>query len=71
MLFYWLDRKGWNIPADGQTIGAVRDFVSRGASYFLAERDALGRTPGFEAALRSAYLLLAECPEAMLFQLKE
>ncbi len=67
--FYWLDRKGWNIPSDAASLEAVREFARQGAGYFIGERFALNRTPGLEKELRAAFPVLAECPQAILFRL--
>ncbi len=67
--FYWLDRKGFNIPADRLTLDEVAGFARRGAEYFILEKDTLAAQPAFLAELRGRYRLLAECGEAFLFGL--
>jgi hypothetical protein len=67
--FYWLDRKGWNIPSDAASIEAVREFARKGAAYFIGERFFLNRTPGLEKELRDAFPAIAECPQAILFRI--
>jgi hypothetical protein len=69
-MFYWLDRKGFNICVEQQSVAALRLLAERGARYFVAEKDALKQKPGFEMELRAAFPLVAECDEAYLFQLK-
>lgn len=67
-MFFWLDRKGFDIPADRQTLENVENFVRRGARYFVLEKDALKAKPGFYEELRRRFTLLAECNEAYLFR---
>ena len=67
--FYWLDRKGFNTCTEKQSIEGIRDFVRRGARYFIAERDKIAEKPGFETALRGEFRLLKECQSAILFDL--
>ena len=67
--FYWLDRKGFNLPAEDQTLEAVAAFVGRGARYLVLEDDVLKARPGFKDELKQVYPLLAERPEASLFKL--
>jgi 4-amino-4-deoxy-L-arabinose transferase-like glycosyltransferase len=69
--FYWLDRKGFNICEDRQSMEEVRSFASRGANYFVAEKSSLQKKPDFEAKLRAAYPVIKECNAAVVFQLQE
>jgi len=68
-IFYWLDRRGFNICEGEQSLDAVRALARRGAEYFVADKTALHKKPGFEAELRSQYQALAECGTAVLFRL--
>jgi len=68
-MFYWLDRKGFNICVEDQTLDEVRSFSQRGAHYFVAEKRELNRRPGFEAELRGQYPVLADCGDALLFRI--
>jgi hypothetical protein len=70
-MFYWMDRKGFNICRGEQTPGAVARFVARGARFFVAERPALVSKPGFERQMRRRYTVLAETPSAILFDLRQ
>ncbi|MDD8026483.1 MAG: glycosyltransferase family 39 protein [Acidobacteriota bacterium] len=67
--FYWLDRKGFNLPADDQTLEGVAAFARRGARYFILEDEILKSRPGFKDELARVYPLLAERPSASLFRL--
>jgi 4-amino-4-deoxy-L-arabinose transferase-like glycosyltransferase len=68
-MFFWTDRKGFNIPSDQLSLDHVRDYLRRGVGYFVLEKDALKANPGFAAKLRKNFTLLAECAEAFLFKL--
>lgn len=69
-MFYWLDRKGFNICEEEQSIEALKGFAARGARYFVAEKNALKKRAGFEEQVRQAYTLRGECEAALLFELK-
>ena len=70
-MFYWMDRKGFSVCEDEQSLERLESLVSRGARYFVAERDVLRAKPGFEEAVRGADRVVAECPEALLFDLSQ
>ena len=67
-MFFWLDRKGFNIPSDGYSLEAVEAFVRRGAGYFVLEKETVKNAPRFLEDLKSKAVLLSECPEAYLFR---
>ena len=69
--FYWLDRKGWNICVEDQSVAKVRVFADKGATYFVAEKASLDQRPGFENDLRSTYSLVDSNQDFMLFDLTE
>lgn len=69
-MFYWLDRKGFDICVEQQSVAALKLLSERGARYFIAEKSALKMKPGFETELRQTFPLLMECEDAYLFQLK-
>ncbi|MCJ7680640.1 MAG: glycosyltransferase family 39 protein, partial [Candidatus Aminicenantes bacterium] len=68
--FYWLDKKGFNIPKDRLSLESVQDFAAKGAGFFILEKEAAGRAPGFLESLRAVYPQTAECGEAWLFDLR-
>jgi hypothetical protein len=71
-MFYWVDRKGFNLcRGKGQTVDSVAAFAAKGAEYFIAEKRHLALNPGLEAALRARYPVLAECPIALLFDIRQ
>ncbi len=67
--FYWLDRKGFNICVEEQSLDHLRAFIQRGARYFIAEKWALQNKPEFEVELREHFQVLQECSGAFLFEL--
>lgn len=69
-MFFWLDRKGFNICQEEQSMAAVRQLIERGAKYFIAEKAALKFKPEFERELKQEFVLLRECSEAYLFDLQ-
>lgn len=68
-MFYWLERKGFNICVEDQTVGKVEEFAGRGAVYFVAARPNLKNKPEFESGLRARYPVVAECEEFLVFDL--
>jgi hypothetical protein len=68
--FYWLDRRGFNVCEEEQSLQTVRSFAERGAVYFIAEKQALKKKPGLEAELRANFPVTAECDSAVVFQLR-
>ena len=70
-MFYWLDRKGWNVCVEDQSSDNIHVFVTQGAKYFVAERSLLNEKPGFEDDLRRDYSLLDESDGFLLFDLTQ
>lgn len=68
-MFYWLDRKGWNICVEEQTIDKVAALAAKGAAYFVAQKTMMDKKPGFEEELRRNYTVTSECSEIILFDL--
>lgn len=68
-MFYWLDRKGWNICVEDQSSDKIAFFAAKGAKYFVAQKSMLNRKPDFEEELRQTYLVTAECDEFIVFDL--
>ena len=69
-LFYWMDRKGYQPCAEGQTVERVGEYAARGAEFFAAERRDMREPPGFLDALKVRYPLAAACDSALLFDLR-
>ena len=68
-MFYWLDRKGFNICIERQSIAALNILRARGARYFVAEKSVLKLSPGFYEELKRNFPLIEECNDAYLFEL--
>jgi len=68
-MFYWLDRKGFNICPEDQSVDALASLAARGAKYFVAEKWALRFKPGFETEVRNAFPVVAECSAALFLRL--
>jgi len=68
-MFYWLERRGFNIPRERQTLEDVAGYIRRGARFFVLEKEALKYRPEFEPELKRAYRLAGESPAALLFDL--
>lgn len=66
---YWTDHRGFTPCRQQHTMPDVDSLVARGVRYFIAERRAMDPNPGFEAAMRGRYPVLAETPIAVLFEL--
>jgi 4-amino-4-deoxy-L-arabinose transferase-like glycosyltransferase len=68
-MFYWLDRKGFNICTEEQTVEKVKEFAAQGAKYFVAQKSIVAQKPNFEAELKSEFPLIAECYEFYVFEI--
>jgi hypothetical protein len=68
-MFYWLERKGFNICVEEQSAQNVEKFAASGAKYFVAGRAELSAKPDFEADLRRRYPIVAECEVFYVFDL--
>ncbi len=69
-LFYWMDRQGFQLCQEQQSLESVQRVAKRGAAFFAAERRHLREPHGFEALLRSRYPVRSECEAALLFDLR-
>ena len=67
--FYWLDRRGYNISLEDQTIENVLAFKEKGAEYFIAEIGAMNTKPGFEDLMRKRFKAEFESNGIILFKL--
>lgn len=68
-MFYWLEKKGWNICVEDQSLAKVQEFRSKGVRYFIAEKSFMREMPGFEQEIESIYPTLAETDSYALFEL--
>jgi 4-amino-4-deoxy-L-arabinose transferase-like glycosyltransferase len=69
-MFYWTDHKGFNIPRDRQSLAAIDSIARSGATFYIAEKDALRDAPGGEEALRRRYRVAADGAWAILLDLR-
>ena len=67
--FYWVDRKGFAVPADELSVEALQSLSNRGVRFFIAERDVWDRVPLLEGNLRRQYRVVEDHPMATLFDL--
>lgn len=70
-MFYWLDRKGFNVCKEEQSIETLQSFASSGAGYFIAEKSALMDKPGFQEHLMRVFPVVHECEDAFLFKIRD
>jgi 4-amino-4-deoxy-L-arabinose transferase-like glycosyltransferase len=68
-MFYWLDRKGFNICREQQSVEKLRSFAQRGAKYFVATKGEMNAKPGFESSVRQTFPTVRETDLAVLFKL--
>ncbi|MGH9334842.1 MAG: ArnT family glycosyltransferase, partial [Vicinamibacteria bacterium] len=68
--FYWLDRKGFNVCIEEQSLEKLEQLRKRGAEYFVAEEWALDHVPALETELESKLGVLRRCKATLLFRLK-
>lgn len=69
-MFYWLERKGFNICVEDQSVEKVKEFSASGAKYFVAEKNLIEKIPGFERNLKNNFPIVAECAEFYVFDLE-
>jgi 4-amino-4-deoxy-L-arabinose transferase-like glycosyltransferase len=70
-MFYWLERKGFNVCVEEQSIARVNSIAGAGAKYFIAQRYYLKQRPGFEDELRREFPVVTECKEIVVFDLRK
>ncbi len=68
-MFLWMDRKGFNVCIEEQSLEAVSKFAKRGAKYYLVAKKTLQQKKAFENDLQRVYPLLAQCEDYYLFKL--
>jgi flagellar biosynthesis protein FliQ len=68
-MFYWLDRKGFNLFAEKHSLKEVMSLAKRGARYLIAEKGYFKGKPQFESDLRRTFPAIRECKQAVLFEL--
>ena len=68
-MFYWLGKKGWNVCVEEQSMSKLREFASKGATYFVAEKKYLVVKPELSDELDRTYPRLADSDDFMVFDL--
>jgi len=68
-LLYWLDRKGWNICVEEQSVNNVSEYARKGAVYFVGEKKYLHEAFHFEQELRNVFAVTAETGDFVVFDL--
>ncbi len=68
-MFYWLDRKGWNVCVEDQSAAKLRELAARGAVYFVAEKKYLAAKPSAETETRASFANLTENADFVVFDL--
>ncbi len=69
-MFYWMDREGFSIPEDSQTVATVDSVARQGAEFYVEYLAGSQRTPGFHEALRKRYTMLDSCGEHLLYSIR-
>ena len=69
-MFYWMDRKGFNVCLEEQSVPSLVELARKGAQYYIFEKPyVLQPKPGLEAELRKAFPVRQESEVAILFDL--
>jgi hypothetical protein len=67
--FYWLDRKGYNICNEEQSLENIINFKEKGAEFFVAETSEMKKVQGFEEIMKNRFNIMLECDGIILFKL--
>jgi 4-amino-4-deoxy-L-arabinose transferase-like glycosyltransferase len=68
-MFYWLDRKGWNVCVEEQSRARLGELASKGAVYFIAEKKYLAANSSAESETRAAFPAITENADFIVFDL--
>lgn len=69
-MFYWMDRKGFNVCLEEQSASSLVELSRRGTRYYIFEKPyVLQPKAGLEAKLRNAFPVMQETDVAVLFDL--
>ncbi len=60
-MFHWLDRQGWTLAIEDQSVSAIDTFRALGARFFVAETQATSQVAGFDAELQSRFPVIGTC----------
>ena len=67
--FFWLDRKGFNMFTEMQTMQNLNAFKARGARYFVIDKTFIPSAPDFYKELLRKYKIVDETNNAILLDL--
>jgi hypothetical protein len=69
-MFYWMDRKGFNVCLEEQSASSLVELSRRGTRYYIFEKPyVLQPKAGLETKLRNAFPVMQETDVAVLFDL--
>lgn len=68
-MFYWLERKGFVIPAEKRSAQDVQYYADLGAEYFVADKKYVDHPPSRRNELSTAFSLIDECRDYIIFDL--
>jgi 4-amino-4-deoxy-L-arabinose transferase-like glycosyltransferase len=69
-MFYWLDRKGFDVCVEQQSMARLDSVVQRGARYFVANDTLVHSQPGFADSLDRRFPILATSNGWSLYALR-
>lgn len=70
-MFYWLERKGFNVCIEEESLEKVREFAAKGVKYYVVQRSNLKAKPDLESGLRGAFPLITECDGFLVFDIEK
>jgi hypothetical protein len=70
-MFYWMDRKGLNVPENELDVEIIEDLRSRGLGFLIAETQHLAARGELGSQLENAYSVKGRCENLILFDLTE
>jgi hypothetical protein len=68
-MFYWLERRGWNICVEEESLAKVAELRALGAKYFVAEKKFMPADPSLMHDLEDRYPVLANADGFEVFDL--
>jgi hypothetical protein len=69
-MFYWLDRKGFDVCVEQQSMARIDSVVARGARFFVANDTLVHSQPGFAEELNQRFPVLATSNGWSLYALR-
>lgn len=68
-MFYWLERKGWNICVEDHRPDIVERYRDKGAVYLIEERAFSKEQADFDPTMRAHFPVVAESAEYVVFEM--